>query len=133
VEAPAGEKSLRRAARWRAAFALICALSTLLAGSPALAAPPPPPPRGTPPPPPPADAPPPIAVVAPPRAIVIAPMPPPPPPPLPIAMRVIYAPFYATALVLRYGIYYAIVAPLEVLGRTLAYGVDGGVERDDQK
>lgn len=52
------------------------------------------------------------------------------PPPLPIAMRVIYAPFYATGLVLRYGIYYVLVAPLEVLGRTLAYGVEGGVEPD---
>jgi hypothetical protein len=50
------------------------------------------------------------------------------PPPLPIALRVIYAPFYATGLVIRYGFYYLVVAPLEVLGRTLAYGVEGGVE-----
>jgi hypothetical protein len=45
-------------------------------------------------------------------------------------MRVIYAPFYVTGLVLRYGVYYVLVAPLEVLGRTLAYGVEGGVEQD---
>ena len=45
-------------------------------------------------------------------------------------MRVIYAPFYAAGLVLRYGVYYVLVAPLEVLGRTLDYGVEGGVERD---
>ena len=43
-------------------------------------------------------------------------------------MRVIYAPFYAAGLILRYGVYYVIVAPLEVLGRTLDYGVKGGVE-----
>ena len=31
--------------------------------------------------------------------------------PLPIAMRVIYAPFYVTGLILRYGVYYVLVAP----------------------
>jgi hypothetical protein len=71
-----------------------------------------------------------VVVPAPPAPVVIAPE---PPPPLPIAMRVIYAPFYATGLVLRYGLYYVIVAPLEVLGRTLSYGVEGGVERDDDE
>ena len=40
-----------------------------------------------------------------------------------------YAPFYAAGLVIRYGVYYAFVAPLEVLGRTITYGVDGGVDR----
>ena len=55
---------------------------------------------------------------------------PPAPPPLPVAMRVIYAPFYVAGLILRYGVYYVLVAPLEVLGRTLDYGVEGGVERD---
>ena len=50
--------------------------------------------------------------------------------PLPIAMRVIYAPFYVAGLILRYGVYYVLVAPFEVLGRTLDYGVEGGVERD---
>jgi hypothetical protein len=32
-------------------------------------------------------------------------------------MRVIYAPFYVTGLVLRYGFYYVLVAPFEVFGR----------------
>ena len=49
------------------------------------------------------------------------------PPPLSPAARVIYAPFYATGLVLRYGFYYLFVAPFEVLGRALVYGVEGGV------
>ena len=44
-------------------------------------------------------------------------------------MRAIYAPFYATGLILRYGVYYVLVAPFEVLGRTLAYGEEGGVPR----
>jgi hypothetical protein len=43
-------------------------------------------------------------------------------------MRVIYAPFYVTGLVLRYGFYYVLVAPFEVFGRALAYGVEGGVD-----
>jgi hypothetical protein len=46
-------------------------------------------------------------------------------------VRAIYAPFYAAALVLRYGLYYGVVAPLEVFGRTLTYGVEGGVEREE--
>lgn len=62
--------------------------------------------------------------------MIVAPQ---PPPPLPVAMRVIYAPFYAAGLVLHYGVYYVIVAPLEVLGRALSYGVEGGVERDDEE
>jgi hypothetical protein len=49
------------------------------------------------------------------------------PPPLSPAVRVIYAPFYAAGLVLRYGLYYLLVAPLEVFSRTLSYGVEGGV------
>jgi hypothetical protein len=69
--------------------------------------------------------------------VVVAPVPvvvaPDPPPPLPLAMRVIYAPFYAAGLALRYGVYYVIVAPLEVFGRTLTYGVEGGVESDDDE
>lgn len=52
-----------------------------------------------------------------------------PPPPLSPVMRAVYAPFYAAGLVLRYGLYYGIVAPLEVFSRTLSYGVEGGVER----
>jgi hypothetical protein len=43
-------------------------------------------------------------------------------------MRAIYAPFYAAGLILRYGFYYGIVAPLEVFGRTVTYGAEGGVE-----
>jgi hypothetical protein len=74
----------------------------------------------------------------PPPRIYVPPPPyyPPPPPPLPVpppplspVIRVIYAPFYAAGLVLRYGVYYGIVAPLEVFSRTLAYGVEGGVDR----
>ena len=51
------------------------------------------------------------------------------PPPLSPAMRVVYAPFYAAGLVLRYGFYYVFVAPFEVFGRALTYGVNGGVDR----
>lgn len=43
-------------------------------------------------------------------------------------MRVIYAPFYAAGLVVRYGVYYVLVAPLEVFSRTVSYGAKGGVE-----
>jgi hypothetical protein len=57
--------------------------------------------------------------------------PPPPrvaePPPLSPLMRAVYAPFYAAGLVVRYGVYYVIVAPLEVFSRALSYGVSGGV------
>jgi hypothetical protein len=55
----------------------------------------------------------------------------PTPPPLSPAMRVIYAPFYVAGLVIRYGVYYAVVAPLEVLSRTISYGAEGGVERHE--
>jgi hypothetical protein len=48
-------------------------------------------------------------------------------------MRIIYAPFYAAGLVLRYGFYYAFVAPFEVFGRALGYGVEGGVKTDDHE
>ena len=51
-----------------------------------------------------------------------------PPPPLSPVMRVIYAPFYAAGLVVRYGVYYVLVAPLEVFSRTVSYGAKGGVE-----
>src|SRR5262249_35912110 len=66
-------------------------------------------------------APPPVAY-GPPRMVD------PTPPPLSPVMRAIYAPFYVTGLVLRYGAYYLLVAPLEVLGRTISYGAQGGVE-----
>jgi hypothetical protein len=46
-------------------------------------------------------------------------------------MRVVYAPFYAAGLVLRYGFYYVVVAPFEVFGRALGYGVQGGVDRPE--
>jgi len=77
--------------------------------------PPPPPPPARPAPPPPR-----YYYPAPPRVA--------PPPPLSPVMRVIYAPFYAAGLIVRYGVYYAIVAPLEVFGRTVSYGAQGGVE-----
>jgi hypothetical protein len=51
----------------------------------------------------------------------------PTPPPLSPLVRAIYAPFYAAGLVVRYGVYYLLVAPFEVFGRTVAYGVEGGV------
>ena len=51
------------------------------------------------------------------------------PPPLSPMMRAIYAPFYVTGLVLRYGIYYTLVAPFEVFNRAITYGVEGGVPR----
>jgi hypothetical protein len=42
-------------------------------------------------------------------------------------MRVLYAPFYAAGLVVRYGFYYVLVAPFEVFGRAATYGAEGGV------
>ena len=99
---------------------LAALLVALIIAGPALAGPPPPPP------PPGYGAPPPPPVVYGPGYY---PGPPPnPPPPRPVAMRVIYAPFYAAGLVLRYGVYYLLVAPFEVLWRTVDYGVEGGVE-----
>jgi hypothetical protein len=53
------------------------------------------------------------------------------PRPLPVALRVLYAPFYVTGLVLRYGVHYLLVAPFEVLGRALTYGPEGGVDYYD--
>lgn len=50
------------------------------------------------------------------------------PPPLSPVMRVLYAPFYVAGLVVRYGVYYAIVAPIEVFERTVTYGAEGGVQ-----
>jgi hypothetical protein len=43
-------------------------------------------------------------------------------------MRALYAPFYAAGLIVKYGVYYVVVAPLEVFSRALAYGVEGGVD-----
>ena len=78
--------------------------------------PPPPPPVGRPVPPPPRR----YYYPPPPRVA--------PPPPLSPVMRVIYAPFYAAGLIVRYGVYYVIVAPLEVFSRTVSYGEKGGVD-----
>jgi hypothetical protein len=104
--------------------ALAALLAGLLVAGPALSGPPPPPPPGHGGPPPPVYRdPPPVYDPGPPPGR-------PAPRPLPVAMRVIYAPFYVTGLILRYGVYYVLVAPLEVLGRTLDYGVEGGVEPD---
>jgi len=98
------------------AFVLITMAARLAAAQPQPAPPYPPPP----PPPPPAYR-------------VLRPPPPPPPvvapPPLSPLMRVIYAPFYAAGLVVRYGVYYLIVAPFEVFDRAVSYGAQGGVER----
>lgn len=106
---------------------LAAGLATLvLGGQLALAKPPPAPPYPPPPPPPRSDVPTrglvyrgPVRTVA--------------PPPLSPVMRTIYAPFYVTGLVLRYGLYYLFVAPFEVLGRTATYGVEGGVPRREQE
>jgi hypothetical protein len=75
---------------------------------------------------------PPAPPASPPPPVYYPPPPPPrvaPPPPLSPFMRAVYAPFYAAGLVVRYGVYYVIVAPLEVFSRTLTYGVEGGAPR----
>lgn len=77
--------------------------------------------------------PPPRAYPAPDSApVYVVPPPPPEPPPLSPAMKVIYAPFYGAGLVIRYGLYYGLVAPLEVFGRALSYGVSGGVDHSER-
>jgi hypothetical protein len=113
--------ALRGARRRAVAAALVAAL---LAGA-AHAAPPPPPAYDVPRPP--ANDPLVISTPAPGSAVVVAQR---DPRPLPIALRILYAPFYVTGLVLRYGVHYLLVAPFEVLGRTLTYGPAGGVDRD---
>jgi hypothetical protein len=106
--------------RWTAAVALVALLLApgVLRAAEAQPAPPyppyPPPPPATRPAPPPRYFPPPPVVA--------------PPPPLSPITRAIYAPFYAAGLVVRYGFYYVIVAPLEVFARTVSYGAKGGVE-----
>ncbi len=109
----------------RSTFAAVA--SMLLAATVAVAQPPPappyppaPPPRTAPPAPPPRRYPPPAVVES-------------APPPLSPAMRVIYAPFYVAGLVIRYGVYYVIVAPLEVFGPALNSGVEGGVSKGDDR
>ena len=106
---------------------LLFLLTSVAAAAPttSMSPPPPPPPRSAGPPPPPDYQPPPPPPPPPPYyPPAVA-----PPPPLSPAMRVIYAPFYAAGLIFRYGFYYLIVAPFEVFGRALSYGVEGGVER----
>jgi hypothetical protein len=76
------------------------------------------------------DTPPPPAHYPPPPPVVYRPA---PPPPLSPAMRAVYAPFYAVGIGLHYGVYYLVVAPLEVFGRALNFGVSGGVEDEDRQ
>ena len=101
---------LLRRGRFRAtligALVAFVMAASVAAGQPEPAPPYPPPPPYYPPPPP----------------VVAA------PPPLSPLTQVIYAPFYAAGLVVRYGFYYLIVAPIEVFSRTVAYGARGGVE-----
>lgn len=102
-----------------AAVLLLGVVSAGAEAPPAPPYPPPPPPRSHRAPPPPAPS----------YYYYYPPPPVPPPPPLPPVIRALYAPFYAAGLVVRYGVYYGIVKPLEVFGRALDYGVEGGVER----
>ena len=113
---PTAQASLKRRIVAGTLALLLLAPSGLLATEPAPPYPPPPPPVGRPVPPPPRR----YYYPPPPRVA--------PPPPLSPVMRVIYAPFYAAGLVVRYGVYYVIVAPLEVFSRTVSYGAQGGVE-----
>jgi len=92
---------------------MLAAPGVLLAAEPAPPYPPYPPPAVRPAPPPRRYPPPPVVA---------------PPPPLSPVTRAIYAPFYAAGLVVRYGVYYLFVAPLEVFSRAVSYGVKGGVE-----
>jgi len=64
----------------------------------------------------------------PPRVVRRYPPPVAEPPPLSPVTRAIYAPFYVAGLVVRYGFYYVIIAPLEVFSRAVSYGVEGAVE-----
>jgi len=115
---PTAHASLKRRIVAGTLALLLLVPSGLLAAEPEPAPPypPPPPPVGRPVPPPP-----PRHYYPPPPRVA-------PPPPLSPVMRVIYAPFYAAGLVVRYGVYYVLVAPLEVFSRTVSYGAKGGVE-----
>ena len=113
---PTAHASLKRRIVAGTLALLLLVPSGLLATEPAPPYPPPPPPVGRPVPPPPRR----YYYPPPPRVA--------PPPPLSPVMRVIYAPFYAAGLVVRYGVYYVLVAPLEVFSRTVSYGAKGGVE-----
>jgi len=100
---------------------LLVLAGSVVGAQPQPAPPYPPPPRTAPPPPPP------------PRYYPPPPLVEPAPPPLSPLVRVIYAPFYVAGLVVRYGVYYVIVAPLEVFARTVSYGTKGGVERGEDQ
>jgi len=114
----------------RSLVAALAALVLVTGVGSAWAGPPPPPPERRVPPPPADDTPPaPEPYPAPPGYY---PVPVEPPPPLSPTMRAIYAPFYAAGLVLRYGVYYVIVAPFEVFARALTYGVEGGVDQGEE-
>jgi len=115
---PTAHASLKRRIVAGTLALLLPVPSGLLAAEPEPAPPypPPPPPVGRPVPPPPRR----YYYPPPPRVA--------PPPPLSPVIRVIYAPFYAAGLVVRYGVYYVLVAPLEVFSRTVSYGAKGGVE-----
>ena len=115
---PTAHASLKRRIVAGTLTLLLLVPSGLLAAEPEPAPPypPPPPPVGRPVPPPPRR----YYYPPPPRVA--------PPPPLSPVIRVIYAPFYAAGLVVRYGVYYVLVAPLEVFSRTVSYGAKGGVE-----
>jgi len=109
---PAAHASLKRRIVAGTLALLTVVPSGLLAAEPEPAPPypPPPPPVVRRVPPPPGYYPPPPRVA--------------PPPPLSPVMRVIYA----AGLIVRYGVYYVLVAPLEVFSRTVSYGAKGGVE-----
>jgi hypothetical protein len=107
-------------------------LGAFLVSAGLAAAGPPPPPGWRPVPPDAVYVPAPAVIVEPvPAVVYTSPPPPEPPPPLPAALRVVYAPFYVAALTIRYGLYYGIFVPLEVFGRTLAYGFEGGVDEPE--
>jgi len=113
--------NLLRKGRFRTSLAGAAA-GLIFVASVALGQPPPAPPYPPPPPPSRQRPLPPPGAYPPPPPVVAA------PPPLSPLMRAIYAPFYVAGLVVRYGFYYAIVAPIEVFSRTVAYGTSGGVE-----
>jgi hypothetical protein len=48
-------------------------------------------------------------------------------------VRVIYAPFYVAGLIVRYGVEYLLVAPFDVLFRTIGFGSAGGVDPNSNR
>lgn len=130
IHRPHAAESKRRAGCGRLGGAGL--LGVLLLPAVFAAAGPPPPPDWQPVPPDAVYVPAPAVIVEPvPVVVYRSPPPPAPPPPLPTALKVVYAPFYVAALTIRYGLYYGIFVPLEVFGRTLAYGFEGGVDEPE--